>query len=169
MGAAVRARYEGRGRFYWDIWNEPNFEIFWDGTREQFFETFAIAERIMREELGADARIVGPSTSTWRLDWIQGRADFCLQRGCRFDAVSWHDLPDDMPRCPGYRSGWRARASCCRSRATSLSECASSTSTRSWGTGSSSRRAPRSATSPSSRAPELTWRSSRAGRTAGDG
>ncbi len=100
MGAAVRARYDGRGRFYWDIWNETYFEIFWDGTREQFFETFAIAERILREELGADARIIGPSTSTWRLDWIQGRADFCLQRGCRFDAVSWHDLPDDMRSLP---------------------------------------------------------------------
>jgi hypothetical protein len=36
----------------------------------------------------------------WRLDWIQGLAEFCLERGCRFDAVSWHDLPDDMHSLP---------------------------------------------------------------------
>jgi hypothetical protein len=29
-------RYKGRGLFYWDIWNEPDFKIFWDGTREQW-------------------------------------------------------------------------------------------------------------------------------------
>ena len=55
---------------------------------------------MLREELGAAARIVGPSTTRWRLDWIKGLADFCLQRGCRFDAVSWHDLPNDMRSLP---------------------------------------------------------------------
>lgn len=93
-------RYKGRGLLYWDIWNEPDFKIFWDGTREEFYETFAVAERVLREELGSDARIVGPSTTMWRLDWIEGLAEFCLERGCRFDAVSWHDLPDDMRSLP---------------------------------------------------------------------
>jgi xylan 1,4-beta-xylosidase len=92
--------YKGRGVFYWDVWNEPDFEIFWNGTREQFFETFAVAERVLREELGADARIVGPSTTMWRLDWIEALAEFCLRRGCRFDAVSWHDLPNDLRSLP---------------------------------------------------------------------
>jgi hypothetical protein len=93
-------RYKGRGRFYWDIWNEPDFRVFWDGTRAQFFETFAVAERVLRAELGADARIVGPSTTTWRPSWIKGLAEFCLKRGCRFDAVSWHDLPNDLRSLP---------------------------------------------------------------------
>jgi xylan 1,4-beta-xylosidase len=92
--------YKGRGLLYWDIWNEPDYKVFWDGTREQFYETFAIAERVLREELGSAARIVGPSTTRWRLDWIKGLADFCLRRGCRFDAVSWHDLPNDMRSLP---------------------------------------------------------------------
>ena len=46
-------RYKGRGLLYWDIWNEPDYKVFWDGTREQFYETFAIAERVLREELGS--------------------------------------------------------------------------------------------------------------------
>jgi hypothetical protein len=93
-------RYKGRGLFYWDIWNEPDFKVFWDGTREQFYETFAVAERVLRQELGSEARIVGPSTTRWRLDWIEGLAEFCLAHGCRFDAVSWHDLPNDMRSLP---------------------------------------------------------------------
>jgi xylan 1,4-beta-xylosidase len=93
--------YKGRGLRYWDIWNEPDYGVFWDGTREQFFETFAVGERVLREELGAEARIVGPSTTTWRLDWIEGLAEFCVSRGCSFDAVSWHDLPNDMRSLPG--------------------------------------------------------------------
>jgi xylan 1,4-beta-xylosidase len=93
-------RFKGRGLFYWDIWNEPDFKVFWDGTREQFYETFAVAERVLGEELGSEARIVGPSTTRWRLDWIEGLAEFCLKRGCRFDAVSWHDLPNDMRSLP---------------------------------------------------------------------
>jgi xylan 1,4-beta-xylosidase len=93
-------RYKGRGLFYWDIWNEPDYSVFWDGTREQFYETFAVAERVLRAELGAEARVVGPSTTRWQPDWIKGLADFCLKRGCRLDAVSWHDLPNDMRALP---------------------------------------------------------------------
>ena len=94
-------RYQGRGLLYWDVWNEPDYAPFWDGTRQQFYETFAVAERALRQELGADARIVAPSTAKWRLDWIEGLAEFCLARGCRFDAVSWHDLPNDLRSLPG--------------------------------------------------------------------
>jgi hypothetical protein len=93
-------RYKGQGLHYWDIWNEPDYKVFWDGTREQFYETFAVAERVLRQELGREARIVGPSTTRWRLDWIESLAEFCLDRGCRFDAVSWHDLPNDMRSLP---------------------------------------------------------------------
>jgi len=94
-------RFKGQGLLYWDIWNEPDYRVFWDGTRRQYFETYAVAERVLRDELGADARIVGPSTTTWRPGWIKGLADFCLKRGCRFDAVSWHDLPNDLRSLPG--------------------------------------------------------------------
>jgi hypothetical protein len=93
-------RYKGQGLHYWDIWNEPDYNVFWDGTRSQYYETFATAERVLREELGSEARIVGPSTTRWQLGWIEGLAEFCLKRGCRFDAVSWHDLPNDMRSLP---------------------------------------------------------------------
>ena len=52
-----------------DVWNEPDPHFdkptdkgaFWGGTEEQFFETYARTAKIIREELGPDAMIVGPS------------------------------------------------------------------------------------------------------------
>jgi xylan 1,4-beta-xylosidase len=92
----IAQRFKRRGLLYWDIWNEPDHPAFWDGTKEDYFETFAVAERVLREELGRDARIVGPSTAAWRPDWIRGLAEFCRRRGCRVDVVDWHDLRNDI-------------------------------------------------------------------------
>ncbi len=84
--------YRGRGLIYWDIWNEPDLYPFWDGSPDQFFRTFAVAARALKAELGDAARIVAPSTSRFRLDWIKGLADHCVHHGCEINAVSWHDL-----------------------------------------------------------------------------
>lgn len=91
----IAQRFKGRGLLYWDIWNEPDEPAFWDGSAEDYFETFAVAERVLRDELGKNARVVGPSLAAWRPDWIRGLAEFCSRRGCRLDAVDWHDLRND--------------------------------------------------------------------------
>ena len=36
----------------WDVWNEPDDEDFWTGTREQFFRVYAVAARALADELG---------------------------------------------------------------------------------------------------------------------
>jgi xylan 1,4-beta-xylosidase len=96
----IAQRFRRRGVLYWDIWNEPDQPAFWDGTKEDYFKTFAVAERVLREELGEKARIVGPSIGVWRPGWIRALADFCSRRGCRFDAVSWHELRSDIRSLP---------------------------------------------------------------------
>jgi xylan 1,4-beta-xylosidase len=96
----IAQRFKGRGLLYWDIWNEPDQPAFWDGTKEDYFETFAVAERVLREELGDEARIVGPSIAVWRPGWIRGLTDFCSRRGCSFDAVAWHDLRNGIGSLP---------------------------------------------------------------------
>lgn len=121
LGAAIRPALQGPRPPIGTSGTGPDSRS-WDGTRERFYETFVVADGILREELGAEARIVGPSTTRWRLNWIEGLAEFCLERGCRFEAVSWHDLANDMhARCLGCRSGSRARVSCCPGRATGRS------------------------------------------------
>jgi xylan 1,4-beta-xylosidase len=75
-----------------DVWNEPNEPHFWRGTREQLYETYRIAENVLRAELGPDVLVGGPSTLGWRADWIYGLLDWCRARGCQVNVLSWHEL-----------------------------------------------------------------------------
>jgi xylan 1,4-beta-xylosidase len=76
----------------WDVWNEPDIPDFWQGTREQFFETYRRAYVILREELGPDVLISGPSLSNFDLDYIAEFLDYCIANGCQVNALSWHEL-----------------------------------------------------------------------------
>ena len=81
----------------WDIWNEPDTPTFWRGGRERFFATFAVANRVLRQELGPGAVIGGPSISRYSPEWIGAFLDHCLGARCRIDFLSWHEnlRPDD--------------------------------------------------------------------------
>lgn len=81
----------------WDIWNEPNGATFWEGGRERFFRTYAVANRVLREELGPDVEIAGPSVSRWSPLWIEAFLARCLSESCRISALTWHEnlRPDD--------------------------------------------------------------------------
>lgn len=81
------------GEPVWDVWNEPDVPYFWSGTPEQLYETYRIAENVLREELGPDVVVGGPSTSGFRRTWLTGLLDWCLSRGCEVNALSWHEFP----------------------------------------------------------------------------
>lgn len=87
------ARRSRGARIVWDVWNEPNHPYFFAGTREQYFETYRVAERALRRVLGADAFVIGPSTAGYHPDWFLGLEAWCHARGCRVDGLSWHELP----------------------------------------------------------------------------
>src|ERR1700742_2078532 len=82
----------GKGDAIWDVWNEPDHAQFWAGTREQFYETYRIAENVLREVLGPDVVVGGPSTMAWRRDWISGLLEYCLRWSCQVNVLSWHEL-----------------------------------------------------------------------------
>jgi hypothetical protein len=82
-----------RGRsLVWDVWNEPDQPYFWNGTEAQFHETYRVAYEAIREELGPDAVIAGPSVSAFRWPWLVGLLGYCLQADCEVNALSWHEL-----------------------------------------------------------------------------
>jgi hypothetical protein len=74
----------------WDVWNEPDNPAFWNGTREQFFRVYHAAERVLREELGPDVVVGGPSTTKPLPAWLGGLLEHCRRRGCRVDFLSFH-------------------------------------------------------------------------------
>ena len=83
----------------WDVWNEP--DLTWGaGTREQFFEAYRRAYKVLREELGPSVLIGGPSLGTGGKSWgeskgfIVGLLDYCHRHGCEVNFISWHSLED---------------------------------------------------------------------------
>ena len=88
MAAENRSR-----RLIWDVWNEPDWPYFWTGSEAQYHELYRRAYVAIRQELGPDAIIAGPSVSVFRWDWLTRLLEFCRSADCEVDALSWHELP----------------------------------------------------------------------------
>jgi hypothetical protein len=90
------ARAHNSKQIIWDVWNEPDdLRLpFWKGTFSQFCETYLRAYRVLREELGPDAVIGGPSFSRYNKSRIKEFLDFCAANGCEVNFLSWHELDD---------------------------------------------------------------------------
>src|SRR5262249_48876558 len=82
----------------WDVWNEPDTSFFWQGTRAQFFETYQRAYNLLRDNLGPDAWISGPSITQYNHGFLAAFLDFCVANGCEVNALSWHELASTGPR-----------------------------------------------------------------------
>ncbi len=77
----------------WDIWNEPSGKEQWTGTGEQFCETFARAEKVLRSELGASIKIAGPSWAFYSSSTQFSALLDCLQsKNVKLDILAWHEL-----------------------------------------------------------------------------
>jgi xylan 1,4-beta-xylosidase len=93
-GFVRRLAIENRSRrLIWDVWNEPDWPYFWTGSEAQYHELYRRAYVAIRQELGRDAIIAGPSVSVFRWDWLTRLLEFCRFADCEVDALSWHELP----------------------------------------------------------------------------
>jgi hypothetical protein len=84
-----------RGRdVVFDIWNEPNSPLTWQGTFQQYIETYVRAANVIRATLGNDAKIAGPETNIYDPYFTNGFMDAMKAANVRVDVLSWHELPD---------------------------------------------------------------------------
>ena len=79
-----------------EIWNEPDIPDFWNGTRDQFHETYRRAYQVVRSELGPAAAIGGPSFGSYDHQAMQAFLEFCLAQGCEVNTLIFH-AADDTP------------------------------------------------------------------------
>jgi len=84
---------------YWDIWNEPdtvswNTAQFWNGTPAQFYETYRRAYNILRQKLGPNAMIGGPSYANYDQAALTAFLTYCNQNNLQVNFLTWHDLSD---------------------------------------------------------------------------
>ncbi|MEZ2239028.1 beta-xylosidase [Microcoleus sp.] len=84
-------------KIIWDVWNEPDLRNpFWNGSREQFFETYKRAYKILRQELGPSAMIGGPSITNYNKEYLTAFLDYCKANKLEVNFLAWHELNDTM-------------------------------------------------------------------------
>jgi ribosomal protein S16 len=84
-------------KIIWDVWNEPDLKNpFWNGSREQFFETYKRAYKILREELGPSAMIGGPSITNYNKGYLAAFLNYCKANKLEVNFLAWHELNDTM-------------------------------------------------------------------------
>ena len=107
-----------------EVWNEPNLEVFWSGTREEYLRLYDESARAVKS-VDPRLRVGGPSTAAG--EWVESLAAHAAS-GVPLDFLSTHtygNLPLDVRRhCAGTastasRSGGPSGASAPRTSARS--------------------------------------------------
>ncbi|MDQ6936156.1 MAG: xylan 1,4-beta-xylosidase [Actinomycetota bacterium] len=78
-----------------EVWNEPNLEVFWTGTRDDYFRLYAEAARAVKS---VDPRLLVGGPSTAAAEWIEPLAEFAAGQDLPLDFVTSHtygNLPLD--------------------------------------------------------------------------
>jgi xylan 1,4-beta-xylosidase len=76
---------------YWEIWNEPDFKVFWTGTPQQYYELYEKTARAIQS--ADDAALVGGPTIAKPLDggaYREGFMDFVRLNRLPLNFFSWH-------------------------------------------------------------------------------
>lgn len=73
--------------WYFEVWNEPNLDGFWAGTREEYFKLYRHSAYAVKS-VNPEYRVGGPATAgaAWEVEMI----DFCRQNNLPLDFISTH-------------------------------------------------------------------------------
>jgi hypothetical protein len=85
------ARAGGERNDIYDIWNEPNGKEFWNGTSQQFLETFKRGHDAIRS-VRPDAVIAGPSMAGYDHRALTQFLDYCLAHKIKLNVLTWHEF-----------------------------------------------------------------------------
>lgn len=90
----VTSRYgrEEVRRWYFEVWNEPNLDIFWAGSQADYFILYEYAARSIRNVDGS-YKVGGPATA--RAEWIPELLLHCRRRNLPLDFISTHSYAQD--------------------------------------------------------------------------
>ncbi|RMG47814.1 MAG: hypothetical protein D6718_02875, partial [Acidobacteria bacterium] len=92
----------------WEIWNEADDPLFWNGTPEQFFDLYERTARRIRQ-VDPSALVGGPGLSQWNHpDYRDRFVRYCKERGVPLDFLSWHRY--DATSAKGSPGHYRAFA-----------------------------------------------------------
>lgn len=79
-------------RWYFEVWNEPNLDIFWSGTQEQYWTLYECAARAVKR-VDPAYKTGGPASA--RAEWIPEFLAHCRSNQVPLDFVSTHGYSQD--------------------------------------------------------------------------
>src|SRR5215510_772312 len=75
-------------QWYFEVWNEPNLDIFWSGNQADYFRLYETTARAIKN-ISADYHVGGPATAGRA--WIREMIDFASRNKVPLDFISTHD------------------------------------------------------------------------------
>jgi xylan 1,4-beta-xylosidase len=121
--------------WYFEVWNEPNLNAFWTGTKSEYFKLYNYSAKAIKT-VDKKLRVGGPATSnfvpdtrfdgekedkskhstataknldelTWQGVWIKDFLQYCKQENLPVDFVSTHPYPTDWALDPASGKSFR--------------------------------------------------------------
>ncbi len=86
--------------WYFEVWNEPDLGVFFDGKKEDYYRLYEVTARAVKSVNGK-LRVGGPATSGSK--WIASFLEYCSVNQAPLDFVSTHQYAGD-PIC-GVQGG----------------------------------------------------------------
>jgi xylan 1,4-beta-xylosidase len=89
-------RDEVVSRWAFEVWNEPNLEVFWSGTREEYFRLYDVSARAIKA-VDPGLRVGGPSSAA--AGWVWELLGHLKDSGAPLDFLSTHvygNVPLDL-------------------------------------------------------------------------
>ena len=75
-------------QWYFEVWNEPNLDIFWSGGQAEYFKLYEVTARAIKS-IGADYRVGGPATAGH--GWVPETISFASKNRVALDFITTHD------------------------------------------------------------------------------
>jgi xylan 1,4-beta-xylosidase len=75
-------------QWYFEVWNEPNLNIFWSGDQSEYFKLYKATVRAIKS-VSPDYRVGGPATAGHA--WVSETIRFAAQNRVPLDFISTHD------------------------------------------------------------------------------
>lgn len=70
-----------------EVWNEPNLEVFWSGTKDEFLRLYDVTARAVRD---VDDRLLVAGPATAAAGWVEDSLSYLDSAGVPMDAVTTH-------------------------------------------------------------------------------
>lgn len=83
-------------KWYFEVWNEPNYHAFWAGTQEDYWKLYRVTALAVKS-IDKELKIGGPGTTQFidgKPPWVEELIQFCHQNNLPLDFISFHPYPN---------------------------------------------------------------------------